>query len=72
MKNITIISVNSNMFNRIEDAENRVYQVSLDKFRDKNFAIWNQDLYDRHAEQIVKNVGCASRINVKSFIGDLW
>lgn len=74
LKKSTVIAtclVNSNMYNRIEDAENRVYQVFLDEFTDNNFAIWNQDLHDGIAEQIIKNVGRASRINVKRFIEDL-
>jgi len=60
------------MFNRIEDAEIRVYQVFLDEFLDKNYVMWNQDLYDGIADQIIKNVGRASKINVKRFIEDLW
>jgi len=34
--------------------------------------MWNQDLYDGIADQIIKNVGRASKINVKRFIEDLW
>lgn len=71
-KVIATCLVNSDMFNRIDDAENRVYQVSLEEFQDISFAQWNKDLNERNAEQIIKNVGRASMINVKKLIEDLW
>lgn len=75
MKKSTIIAtclVNSNMINRIDDAENRVYQVFIDEFPASNFAEWNQEINESVARQIIKNVGRTSRINVKLFIEELW
>jgi uncharacterized Ntn-hydrolase superfamily protein len=75
LKKSTIIAtclVNSNMINRIDDAENRVYQVFIDEFPASNFAEWNQEINESVARQIIKNVGRTSRINVKLFIEELW
>lgn len=60
------------MINRIDDAENRVYQVFIDAFPASIFAEWNQEINESVARQIIKNVGRASRINVKLFIEELW
>jgi len=57
---------------QFEDAENRVFQIFLDEFSNEDFYKWNVDLEDQYSQGIVKNVGRASRINVKSFIKDLW
>lgn len=74
MKKSTIIAtclVNSNMINRHEDAENAVYQIFLDEFKNDNFYKWNTEVNDHVAQNIIRNVGRASRINVKKFIEDL-
>lgn len=74
MKKSTVIAtclVNSSMINRLEDAENAVRQVFLDEFPESNFAQWNREIDDQVAEQIIKNVGRASQINVRKFIEDL-
>lgn len=74
MKKSTIIAqclVNSNMITRIEDAENRVFQVFVDEFPNENYNRWNQEVDNNYGEQIIKNVGRASRINVRRFIEDL-
>jgi hypothetical protein len=71
MRKSTIIAqclVNSNMFRKIEDAEWRVQSVFEDEFPQQEFAQWNTEVNDASANQIIRNVGGASRINVKSFI----
>lgn len=64
--------VNSNMVARLEDAEQSVKQIFLDEFPGLNFTDWNREINDATAENIIKNVGRASRINVKKFIEELW
>lgn len=64
--------VNSNMINRLTDAEESVRQVFLFEFPKCNYLQWNCEIYDSVAEQIIKNVGLASKINVRKFIDDLW
>ena len=74
MRRSTIIAtclVNSNMINRIEDAEHRVEQVFRDEFLHEDFAAWNREVDDQTANTIIRNVGRASRINVRMFIDDL-
>lgn len=75
MKKSTIISsclVNSNMIKRLEDAEHRVQEVFAQEFPDSDFYQWNQNIEERTATLIIKQVGRASRINVRKFIEDLW
>ena len=75
MRKSTIIAkclVNSNMITRLDDAENRVLQVFIDEFPKENYSTWNVEVDDKYGESIIKNVGRASRINVKKFIEDLW
>jgi len=75
LKKSTVIAtclVNSKMINGMDDAENRVYQVFIDEFPVANFDEWNQEIDETVARQIIKNVGQASRINVKLFIKELW
>ena len=62
-KVIATCLVNSNMFNRIEDAEHAVPGA--------NYLHWDREMDDAAAEHIIKTVGRASRINVKLFIEDL-
>ena len=74
MRKSTIIArclVNSNMITRIEDAEWRVQSVFEDEFPLQEFARWNTEVNDSSADQIIRNVGRASTINVKRFIEDL-
>jgi len=56
------------MIPRLEDAEAAVQQAFVTEFPDERFADWNGELDDRRAEQIIKNVGRASRINAREFI----
>lgn len=70
-KVIATCLVNSNMFNRIEDAEHAVRQVFLDEFPGASYPHWDREMDDAAAEHIIKTVGRASRINVKLFIEDL-
>ena len=75
MRKSTVIAkclVNSNMIGRLEDAEHSVQQIFLNEFPNSNFSEWNQDINDKAAENIIRNVGRPSRINVKKFIEDLW
>jgi hypothetical protein len=74
MRKSTIIAhclVNSNMISSITDAEHRVRTVFEDEFPNRDFARWNGDVDDAVATDIIRNVGRASRINVKNFIEDL-
>ena len=64
--------VNLNIFRRIENAENAVQNVFLDEFQGADFHSWNRDISDKTAEEIINAVGCASKINVRKFIEDLW
>ena len=75
MKKSTIIAkclVNSNMISTMEDAENTVSQIFHEEFPNKLYEVWNQVVSQNIAENIINNVGRASRINIKSFIEDLW
>jgi hypothetical protein len=74
MRRSTIIAtclVNSNMISRIEDAEHRVQQVFGDEFPHEDFVAWNREVDDQIASTIIRDVGRASRINVRMFIDDL-
>jgi len=74
MRRSTIIATclaNSNMINRIQDAEHRVEQVFRDEFPHEDFAEWNREVDDHTAQTIIEGVGRASRINVRMFIDDL-
>lgn len=64
--------VNSNMIDRLEDSEGAVRQVFVTEFPNSSFSGWNKNINDKTAENIIRNVGRASRINVKKFIEDLW
>ncbi len=75
MKRSTLIAqclVKSNMIARIEFAEQCVRQTFLSEFPDANYAEWNHEVNRILAENIIRRVGPASRINVKKFIEDLW
>ncbi len=75
MKKSTVIAtclVNSNMIQRVEDAEGAVRQVFLDEFPKATYSHWDREIDDSVAEHIIKTVGRASHINVKLFIEDLW
>jgi len=74
MRKSTVISqclVNSKMIGLLEDAEHRVRGVFEDEFPRRDFARWNDELDDSVAAQMIRNVGKASRIDVKKFIEDL-
>jgi hypothetical protein len=75
MNKSTIIAtclVNSSKLSRLDDAENAVRQVFLDKFPNSNFSQWNCEIGDKAVQQIIEYVGRTSRINVRRFIEDLW
>lgn len=75
MTKSTIIAhclVNSNMSRTLEEAENRVRSVYADEFPSEQFQQWNTDFSESYAAEQIKMVGCASPINVKWFIQDLW
>jgi hypothetical protein len=74
MRKSTVIAqclVNSNMIRSLEEAEHAVRRVFDEEFPGQNFVQWNSNLDDAYGEQIICNVGRASRINVKCFIDDL-
>ena len=75
MRKSTVIAkclVNSNIIGRLEDAERSVQQVFLNEFPNSDFFVWNQNINEKAADDIIRNVGLASRINVKKFIQELW
>lgn len=75
MKRSTLIAtclVKSDMIARLEYAEQCVQQTFLSEFPNSNFSEWNHDINEGTAEDIIRRVGPASRINVKKFIEDLW
>jgi len=59
-------------FRTIREAEITVENVFNDEFPKNEFQIWNSEVSDSFAQNIIKNVGKASQINVKRFIEDLW
>ena len=63
--------VNSNMMTSLEEAEHAIRVIFDEGFPGRNFDDWNQNLNDTTADNIVKNVDRASRINVEKFIEDL-
>lgn len=75
MRKSTIIAkclVNSDMIERIEEAECAVQHVFIEEFPKADFTQWNQEIDSDAAKNIIRTVGRASRINVKLFIQDLW
>jgi hypothetical protein len=60
------------MVKDIEDAENVIRSVFKDEFPNHNFQEWNSNIPDKTANNIINAVDKASRINVKTFIEDLW
>lgn len=75
MRKSTLIStclVNSNFFRKMEEAEVAVNNIFQTEFPSQSFHAWNTNIPDTTANNIIKSVGRASRINVKKFIEDLW
>ena len=58
-------------FKTIQEAEAIVQNVFQDEFPKDSFHTWNSNFPDSSAQNIIKNVGKASQINVKQFIDDL-
>ncbi len=74
MRKSTVIAtclVNSNMIGDFEDAEHIVRRIFTEEFLDLSFDDWERDIDDSIAQNIIRNVGTASRINVVQFIEDL-
>ena len=74
MRKSTIIAkclVNSGMIKSLEEAEHAVQSIFGEEFPHQKFAQWNLIVQDEDGDQIVRNVGRAATINVKSFIEDL-
>jgi len=69
---ISICLVNSNFFNKTEEAEVAVQNIFKTEFPNQSFHTWNSNIPDATAKIIIKKCGRASRINVKKFIEDLW
>ena len=59
------------MVSRIQDAETQVRRVFNEIFPDQRFETWDQEIEDSAAQNIIKSVDRASRINVEKFIKDL-
>ena len=68
---IATLLVNSDMIQTIEQADASVRDIFTNEFPHLNFNQWNEEISDEFAQNIIKNVGKASRINVKKFIEDL-
>lgn len=58
-------------FRTVQEAEHRVQAVFNDEFPKENYDEWNSNIHDSSAQNLIKNVGKASQINVKQFIDDL-
>ena len=58
-------------FRTIQEAEVAVQNVFHEEFPKDSFNAWNSDVSDSFAQNVIKNVGKASQINVKKFIDDL-
>jgi len=75
VKKSTVIAtclVNSGMVKDIDGAEKVIRSVFQDEFPKHKFQEWNSNIPKKTANNIIKAVGKASRINVKKFIEDLW
>ena len=59
-------------FRNIQEAEINVQNIFHNEFPNDNFHIWNTEIHDSSANNIIKNVGKADSIDVKRFIEDLW
>ena len=59
-------------FRTIQEAEAAVQNKFHDNFPDDSFNIWNSNVHDSSALNMIKTVGKASQIDVKQFIEDLW
>ncbi|MBZ5497934.1 MAG: hypothetical protein LAP85_16140 [Acidobacteriia bacterium] len=73
MRKCTVIAtclMNSRFINKLEDAEATVEKIFRTEFPESDFVDWNREIDDRAAQNIIKSVGCASRINVRRFIED--
>ena len=74
MRKSTIIAtclLNSSMVNRLEEGEASVRQIFLNERPSADYRLWNSEINDDAAKDIIKTVGRASRINVAKFINDL-
>ncbi len=74
MQKSTVIAsclVNSKMMDSLEQAERAVRTVFREDFPTRDFALWNTNLDDASATNIIRTVGKATTINVKLFIEDL-
>jgi hypothetical protein len=74
MNKSTIIAtclVNSSMVRTLEDGESSIRRIFQDEFPSRDFAEWDANVDDTFAQNTIKTVGRASRINVRSFIEDL-
>lgn len=60
------------MIDSLEEAEFTIQKEFTAEFPNANYGQWNQSIDDMTAKNIIRNVGRASRIDVKLFIEDLW
>lgn len=75
MRKSTIIAtclVNLKSGINLEQAELNVRKTFDEEFPRDSFEVWNIDIDERIANNVIRSVGNASRINVKNFIRDLW
>ena len=75
MKKSEIIAnclVNMGIGMNATDAETRVQQIFVEEFPDDSYHLWNTDVDNALAHDLIKHVGRASKINVRLFILDLW
>jgi hypothetical protein len=64
--------LNSNMVPSLDEAERTVRDIFAAEYPKSRYSDWNTDLDDRIAFDIVRTVGHAERINVVTFIEQLW
>ena len=57
---------------QLEEVEGTVQQVFIEEFPKADLAQWNQEMDDEAADNIISTVDCASRINIRLFIEDIW
>jgi len=75
MKKSTLIGtclLNSGMVTSLKDGENNVGKVFTAEFPSSDYLKWDTDVESSVADHMIKEVGRASNIDVRTFIEDLW
>jgi hypothetical protein len=64
--------LNANVVRSLDEAERTIREIFVAEYPKSRYSDWNTELDDRIAFDIVRTVGRASRINVVTFIEQLW